>query len=176
LGARLFDPTDLPHAKEVANQGYAVLVHEFRRDLNKFLRHTPLGNLKRLIQQNDLSPETMLCHGQTLLLAAQAAGGVGSLEYQHARAEDLRLSKGGLDAVLEKHKLDALVFPMYWGAKPGAKAGYPTIIIPCGYTQSGQPVGISFLGRAFSEPRLLEIAYAFEQATLARVPPKVAKK
>jgi amidase len=114
-----------------------------------------------------------LRYGQTLLLAAQAAGGVRSLEYQHARADDVRLSKGGLDAVLDKYKLDALVFPMYWGAKPGAKAGYPTVIVPCGYTKSGQPVGISFLGRAFSEPRLLEIAYAFEQATLARVAPKL---
>jgi amidase len=176
LGASLRDPADLPHAKEVANQGFAVLIHEFRRDLNKYLRHTHLGSLKELIRCNDLLPDSLLKYGQTLLLAAQTAGGVGSLEYQHARAEDLRLSKGGLDAVLNKYKLDALVFPMYWGAKPGAKAGYPTVIVPIGYTQSGQPIGISFLGRAFSETRLLEIAYAFEQATQARVPPRVATK
>jgi amidase len=174
LGASLRDPADLPHAKEVANQGFAVLIHEFRRDLNKYLRQTHIGTLAQLIRFNDLEPDTMLNYGQTLLLAAQAAGGVNSLEYQRARAEDLRLAKGGLDSVLDRHKLDALVFPMYWGAKPGAKAGYPTVIVPCGYTSSGQPVGISFLGKAFSEPHLLEIAYAFEQATMARISPKAA--
>jgi amidase len=78
LGASLRDPTDLPHAKEVANQGFAVLIHEFKRDLNKYLRQTHIGNLAQLIRLNDLEPDTRLKYGQTLLLAAQAAGGMRS--------------------------------------------------------------------------------------------------
>lgn len=173
LGAELRDPADLPHAKAVAEQGYAVLIHEFREDLNAFLRHTPLKNLRNLIRANDSDPEHLLRHGQTLLLAAQAALGRGSHEYQVARAQDLQLAKGDLDTVLEKYKIDALVFPMYFGAKPAAKAGYPTVVVPCGYTETGHPVGISFMGKSFAEPRLLEIAYAFEQATMSRRIPEV---
>ncbi len=171
LGATVVD-TNLPEAKAASNLGYSVLIHEFKRDLNKYLRHTSIKNLAKLIAFNDADPENMLRYGQVLLLAAQSSLGAKSLEYLRARAEDLRLAKAGLDTALES--VHALVFPTYWGSSVGAKAGYPTIIVPAGYTETGLPVGISFLGRAWSEPQLLEIAYAFEQATLARVPPKLS--
>jgi amidase len=170
LGATVID-TNLPEAKAASNLGYGVLIHEFKRDLNKYLRHTPIKNLANLIRFNDSDPQNLLRYGQVLLLAAQSSLGTKSLEYLRARAEDLRLAKAGLDAALQN--VDALIFPSYWGSSLGAKAGYPTIIVPAGYTETGLPVGISFLGRAWSELQLLEIAYAFEQATLARVPPKL---
>ena len=171
LGATVTD-TNLPEAKAASNLGYSVLIHEFKRDLNKYLRHTPIKNLANLIAFNDSDPENMLRYGQVLLLAAQSSLGTKSLEYLRARAEDLRLAKAGLDVALES--VDALLFPTYWGSSVGAKAGYPTVIVPAGYTETGLPVGISFLGKAWSEPQLLEIAYAFEQASLARVPPKLS--
>ena len=171
LGAVVLDNHNIPEAKAAFDQGYAVLIHEFKRDLNKYLRHTALKSMANLIRFNDSDPKTMLRYGQTFLLAAQSALGTRSNEYKLARAEDLRLAKGGLDTALDG--VDALVFPTYWGCQIGAKAGYPTVIVPAGYTDTGQPVGISFLGRAFSEPVLLELAYAFEQATLARVAPKL---
>ena len=171
LGATVIE-RNLPEAKAASNLGYGVLIHEFKRDLNKYLRQTPIKNLANLIRFNDADPENMLRYGQVLLLAAQSSLGAKSLEYLRVRAEDLRLAKAGLDTALES--VDALVFPTYWGSSVGAKAGYPTIIVPAGYTETGLPVGISFLGKAWSESQLLEIAYAFEQATLARVPPKLS--
>ncbi len=169
LGATLIE-TNLPDVKAIAELNYAVLIHEFKRDLNKYLRNTPIKNMANLIAFNDADPETMLKFGQILLLAAQSSNGDKSLEYAHARANDLRLARGGLDTAL--NGIDALLFPSYWGSSVGAKAGYPTVIVPAGYTEIGHPIGLSFLGTACSEPRLLEIAYAFEQATLARVTPK----
>jgi amidase len=105
--------------------------------------------------------------------------------YQADRAKDLRLStEEGLDAALRQHKLDALVFPGGSGAALAAKAGYPTVIVPFallpnaptppfpeGFAARRGPFGVSFTGTACSEPRLLELAYAFEQATRKRVPP-----
>jgi amidase len=168
LGATVIDRS-LPEVKAVSELKYVVLLHEFKRDLNKYLRDTPIKNLANLIRFNDSDPQNMLRYGQILLLAAQSSLGKKSLEYLQARAEDLRLAKAGLDIALET--VDALLFPTYWGSAVGAKAGYPTIIVPAGYTENNLPVGLSFLGRGWSEPTLLEIAYAFEQATLARVPP-----
>jgi amidase len=102
--------------------------------------------------------------------------------YQADRAKDLALSRGqGIDAALQTHKLDALIFPGGTGAAIAAKAGYPTVIVPfgtvpnapmpAGFDPKPAPFGVSFTGTACSEPRLIEIAYAFEQATKRRVPP-----
>jgi amidase len=114
----------------------------------------------------------MLKFGQTLLLAAQSTGGVRTPTYARSRAEDIRLSRtDGIDPVMERERLDALVFPMLTGAAIGAKAGYPSVIVPAGYTDDGAPVGLTFLGRAWSEPVLLRLAHAFEQATRHRRPP-----
>ena len=89
-----------------------------------------------------------------------------------SRAEDVRLSRTeGIDPVMERERLDALLFPLRTGAAIGAKAGYPSVIVPAGYTEDGTPVGLTFLGRAWSEPALLRLAYAFEQATRHRRPP-----
>ncbi|HLG56792.1 MAG TPA: amidase family protein [Vicinamibacterales bacterium] len=104
--------------------------------------------------------------------------------YQADRAKDLALSRGqGIDAALQTHKLDALIFPGGTGAAIAAKAGYPTVIVPfgtvpnapmpAGFNARPSPFGVAFTGTACSEPRLIEIAYAFEQATKRRVPPRL---
>ena len=81
----------------------------------------------------------------------------------------------GIDQVMKRERLDALVFPGWSGAAIGAKAGYPSVIVPAGYTAEGTPIGLTFLGRAWSEPTLLRLAHAFETATsLRRAPPSVA--
>jgi amidase len=107
--------------------------------------------------------------------------------YEADRAKDVALAgREGIDAALEQHKLDALVFPANTGAAIAAKPGYPTIIVPFGmvpnapnpplpegFNASPSPFGVSFTGTACSEPRLIELAYAFEQATKRRVPPQL---
>jgi amidase len=175
-GAEILD-ADIESAKAVADLGYAVLVYEFRRDLDAYLSRLEAGAFPRslfeVIRLNEANFQTNLKYGQTLLLAAQSAAGVDSAYYRQTRADDLRLSTtdGGIDATLERHGVDALVLPMYWGAQIGAKAGYPTVTVPAGYTQDGQPVGISFMGRAWSEGQLIRYAHAFEVATRARRAP-----
>jgi amidase len=114
----------------------------------------------------------MLRHGQVLLLAAQSTSGLRAATYRRSRAEDLRLSRTeGIDEVMKRERLDALVFPGWVGAAIGAKAGYPSVIVPAGYTAEGVPFGLTFLGRAWSEPTLLRLAHAFEAATRLRRPP-----
>jgi amidase len=105
--------------------------------------------------------------------------------YEADRAKDLALTgAGGIDAVLREHNLDALLFPGPFGANLAARPGYPSVIVPFGFVPNGQaesfpagfdpkpsPFGVTFTGGACSEPRLIELAYAFEQATKRRVPP-----
>ena len=173
-GAVLID-AEIPTAKAVSDAGYAVLVYEFKRDLNNYLRSLERPypqSLLEVIRLNEVNFETHLRYGQTLLLASQAASGTRGQYYRHARAEDLRLAKlEGIDATMQQHKLDAIFMPMYWGAQIGAKAGYPTITVPAGYDVNGQPVGISLLGSAYSEGKLIQYGYGFEQATKARKSP-----
>jgi amidase len=176
-GAVLVDPAEIKSAQAVADLGYTVLLYEFKRDMNKYLRTLEPGfpgSLLELIRYNEQNHQRMLRYGQTLLLAAQSTSGVNADIYKFARAEDMRLSRQrGIDATLKKHKLDALVMPMYWGAQIGAKAGYPSVCVPAGYSSDGNPVGITFMGTAWSEPTLIRAAYAFEQLTKARRAPKL---
>ena len=132
-------------------------------------------SLLELIRYNETNHKKLLKYGQTLLLAAQSTSGTNSDVYKFTRAEDVRLSRQhGIDATLKKYKLDALVMPMYWGAQIGAKAGYPSVCVPAGYSSDGMPVGITFMGTAWSEPTLIRAAYAFEQLTKARRAPKLS--
>src|SRR5438128_67838 len=127
-------------------------------------------------RQDTARPQEMLRFGQVLLLAAQATSGLRTPTYRRSRAEDLRMSRAdGIDQVMKRERLDALVFPGWSGAAIGAKAGYPSVIVAAGYTAEGTPIGLTFLGRAWSEPTLLRLAHAFETATsLRRPPPSVA--
>jgi amidase len=128
--------------------------------------------------------------GQELMLQAQKKGSLTEKEYKDALAKDLKLSrKEGIDAVMDRLHLDAIVAPTGnppWttdlingdhvvgsSTTPAAVAGYPSITVPAGFAY-GQPVGISFIGRAWSEATLIKFAYAYEQATRHRRPPTFA--
>ncbi len=182
LGAVLVDPADIATAREVTDFRSDVMLYEFKRDLNRYLQGlgeaSPIRSIRELIRFNEARPREMLRYGQVLLLAAQSTNGLRTETYGWSRAEDLRISRtDGIDEVISRERLDALVFPGWSGAAIGAKAGYPSVIVPAGYTTEGVPIGLTFLGRAWSESTLLRLAHAFESATrLRRPPPSVAPK
>ncbi len=164
-----------------------VFIYELKHDLNAYLhdwlKDTNVGSLADIIRFNQEHAERALRFGQDLFLAAEATrGDLSEPEYISARQMDLRASRTqGLDAYMDEHKLDAILFPGVSGAAIAAKAGYPSVEVPAGIISvtTGQrerpvlayPFGATFTGRAWSEPVLLRLAYAFEQASKARRPP-----
>jgi amidase len=179
-GAVIVDPAEISDADRVNRLGYAVLDYEFKTDLNAYLAahpKAPVHSLAEVIAFNKAHAKTALRYGQDILIAAQRIVHDAKAEnrYRRQRALDLRLSRTeGIDAVMNRYQLDAVIFPMSNGSDIGARAGYPTIIVPAGYREDGHPVGISFLGRAWSEGKLIQIAYAFEQASKFRRPPALS--
>lgn len=191
-GATLVDPADLPSHGKYDDSEFEVLLYEFKADLNKYLAERGGGaprSLKELIEFNERNREREMPYfGQEIFLKAQAKGPLTSKAYLAALAKNHRLSRaGGIDAALTRHRLDALIAPTGgppWttdlvngdhfsggSSTPAAVAGYPNINVPAGYV-FGLPVGISFFGTAYSEPVLIKLAYAYEQATKHRRPPQ----
>ena len=193
-GAELIDPANLPSHGRYDDDELEVLLYEFKTGLNEYLGHRSglrartLADLIRFDQQH--SSQEMPYFQQELFERAQAKGPLTEKAYLDARARCVRLSRAeGIDAVLQKHKLHAIVAPTAGPAPlidlvlgdpnwpgcttPPAVAGYPHVTVPAGFVR-GLPVGISFLGAAWSEPVLLQLAYSFEQATKARRPPAFA--
>ena len=161
-----------------------VFVYELKHDLNLYLRDwaeaTEMRSLTEVIAFNMANADRALRFGQDILLAAEATrGDLSELEYVSARQMDLRASRTlGLDAYMDENRLDAVLFPGATGAAIAAKAGYPSVQVPAGFVAGTRdkdtpeyPYGATFTGRAWSEPLLLRLAYAFEQATQARRPP-----
>jgi amidase len=161
-----------------------VFLYELKHDLNVYLRDwatgTAMQSLADIIAFNAAHANRALRFGQDLFLAAEATrGDLSELEYLSARQMDLRASRTlGLDAYMDRHQLDAVLFPGTTGAPIAAKAGYPSVQVPAGFVAGMRnndtpeyPYGATFTGRAWSEPILLRLAYAFEQATLKRRPP-----
>jgi amidase len=175
----------------------SVLLYGFKRDLNAYLASlpssSPVRTLADVIAVNEETPGA-LKYGQQLALLSQlldiTPGSVDTQHYQAARAEDLRRSRGALDGVYNgpdgtkgtSDDFDAILFSGNSGAGTPAKAGYPSIVVPGGLVPAAVqppvandfPSGVTFSGPAFSEPRLIGLAYAFEQATKHRVPPASA--
>jgi amidase len=158
-----------------------VFVYELKHDLNAYLRDwltgTDMHSIVDIIAFNDAHAGRALRFGQDIFLAAEATrGDLSELEYVSARAMDLQASRAlGLDAYMDSHRLDAVLFPGTAGAAIAAKAGYPSVQVPAGFVSGlngkdthDYPLGATFTGRAWSEPILLRLAYAFEQATKAR--------
>jgi len=174
-----------PHSATRYKPAYRsiVFIYELKRDLDLYLRdwatETKMRSLDDIVRFNAAHPEAMR-FGQDLFLAAAATrGDLSELEYKSARAMDVR-SAGplGLDAYMDAHRLDAVLFPGSAGCAIAAKPGYPSVLVPAGLTaRAGStetpdyPIGATFTGRAWSEPTLLRIAYAYEQASLMRRPP-----
>jgi amidase len=192
-GAVLVDPADLTTAGQFDDAEFEVLLYEFKADLDRYLAElgpgAPVHSLREAIEFNDKNRERVMPYfGQELFVMAQAKGPLTDKSYREALEKSRRLArKEGIDATLGKHKLDALVAPTggppwlidlvngdsYTGgsSSPAAVSGYPSITVPAGYA-FGLPVGISFIGAAWSEPTLIRLAYAFEQATRVRRPPR----
>src|SRR5262245_24564778 len=197
-GAVLVDPANIPTLGRFDDTEFDVLLYEFKADLNKYLNGlgalSPVHTLKDVIAFNDAhAAEEMPYFGQEIMTMAEKKGPLTEAKYRAALAKNHQLSRTlGIDAVMTTHKLDALVAPTggpAWlidlvngdggtGAAPGPStvtsvAGYPHITVPAGQVR-GLPVGISFFGRPWSEPTLLKLAYAYEQATKHRRPPTFA--
>ncbi|WNQ10244.1 amidase family protein [Paenibacillus aurantius] len=179
-GAVIVDPADLPSAAEIGHS--SVLMHEFKSALQSYLAGlgpgAPVRTLAEIIAFNQAHPDETLRYGQTLLEHAEerTSGTLTEPAYLADRARDLRLCREeGIDAVLKEHGLDAILFPGDEGEAVGARAGYPSITVPGGFTSEGLPYGITFTSTAFSEPILLKLAYAFEQATRHRKPPRLSR-
>ena len=192
LGATVVDPADIPTAKKMGEGEMTVLLHEFKADLNRYLSglaSSKVRSLKEVIAFNEKHRGKELKYfGQDLFIKAEETPGLKDRKYLKALKRDLLLSrKEGIDYALDKHRLDALVAPTNsppWvvdhvdgdhgvggSSQPTALAGYPAITVPAGFV-FGLPVGITFMGRAYSEPTLIRLAYAYEQATGHRAPPK----
>ncbi len=192
-GATLVDPIELANMDKVADAESAVFMYELKADLNAYLSRlgpkAPVRSLKDIIDFNNRNKKQELQYfGQDSFEKAEAKGPLTSYEYLEALAKCRRYTRTeGIDAVLEKAKVDALIAPTmgpacltdlvvgdhYLGGSStaAAVAGYPSITVPAGFV-FGLPVGLSFFGRAWSEPTLLKLAYAFEQATKHRKPPR----
>ena len=192
LGAVIVDPTDIPTAGKFDDSEFEVLLYEFKADLNTYLKgrsDSAVRTLKELIEFNEKNREREMPYfGQEIFTRAQAKGPLTDRKYRQALRQNHLLTRTqGIDAVIRRHRLDALIAPTGGPAWPtdlingdhftggyssaSAVAGYPHITVPAGYV-FGLPFGISFFGAAFSEPKLIRYAYAFEQATKVRRTPQ----
>ncbi|PZE19645.1 amidase family protein [Paenibacillus xerothermodurans] len=157
------------------------LVYEFKPAINHYLNKlspfVPVHSLKEMIAFNDQYNKKLVTqYGQDLLIAAEATSGtLTEPEYIMSKARDLELARtNGIDAILIRHQLDAILSPGHDGVAAPAKAGYASITVPAGFTKKGEPTGITFFGGQFSEPTLIKLAYAYEQATKHRRPPQLS--
>jgi amidase len=191
-GAVLIDPVAIETLGKFDDSELLVLQYEFKADLHAYFAqfpNAPVHSLKDIIEFNEQNRSSELFYfGQDILEQSEKKGPLTDKAYLDALAKNHRMARQeGIDAVMDKYKLDALVAPTAgpaWpidlvdgdhdtggSSTPPAVAGYPNINVPAGFV-FGLPVGISFFGRAWSEPTLIKIAYAFEQTTQARKPPQ----
>ena len=193
LGAEIVDPVEIAHRREVGRHEYEAMLYEFKAGLNEYLAglgdDAPARTLADVIAFNEAhAAEEMPYFGQEILIEAEAKGPLTEAGYLTARDTASRLSREeGLDATLARHRLDAILGPSggpAWvtdlvhgdtfsvgSSGAAAVAGYPNVTVPAGHVH-GLPVGVSFFGAAWSEPTLIRIAWAFEQAAPHRRPPR----
>lgn len=196
-GATIIDPADIETLGKFDHSELTAFMYELKADLNAYLARlgpsAPVKTLKDIIEFNDRNRQKeMPFFGQDLFLKSEAKGPLSEKEYVDALANNRQMARtDGIDAVMDKHQLHALIAPTggpawitdlitgdHFGggsSNAAAVAGYPNINVPAG-SIFGLPVGISFFGRAWSEPTLIRLAYSFEQATKARHAPKFLPK
>jgi amidase len=192
-GAIIVDPANIETAGKFDDSEFDVLLYEFKADLNGYLASlgpkAPVKSLQDIIVYNEMhKDQEMPFFGQEIMIQAQAKGPLTEKKYLDQLASNLKMSRtDGIDATMDKYKLDAIVAPTgspawatdlingdhFTGASstPAAVAGYPNINVPAGFSH-GLPVGISFFGRPYSEPTLIKLAYSFEQSTKHRRAPQ----
>ena len=191
LGAEIVDPVEID-TKGMGDAQHEVLYYEFKADLNAYLENSgaPIRNLAGVIEYNNTHAETVMPHfGQEAMLEAQSKGPLTDEVYLEALATSKRIAKDGIDNALEANNLDALIAPTRgtaWltdhingdqstgisSSSLAAVSGYASITVPAGDIV-GLPIGISFIGAAFSDASLIKLAYAFEQAGYKRKPPLI---
>lgn len=176
-GATLIDVTFSENLSKLGDDRLLVLLYEFKTGLNKYLaaRGSKYKTLADLIKYNEENKEReMPIFGQELFEQSESKGDLNDKAYTDALQKLKRATREeGIDAVISKDNLDAIVAPTVgatWSI--AAVAGYPYITVPAGFGTDGLPLGVGFFGRAFSEPQLIKFAYAFEQKTKARREPK----
>ncbi len=195
-GATILDPANIPSQGKFDSEEQTVLLYEFKDGLNRYLaqRGATPRTLAELIAFNSREEDReMPIFGQELLVSAQAKGALNTPEYREAHERGKRLAGvEGIDAALQKDRLDVLIAPTMGPAwttdwvngdhfvgggtsSAPAVAGYPHITVPMGAVR-GLPVGLSFVGTAWSEPKLIAYAFAFEQATRGRRSPHFTPK
>lgn len=194
-GAEIVEDVKFESIRKWGGPSYEVLLYEFKADLNKYLAAHPAAPVKSMAEiiefnKNNADLE-MPWFGQEIFLKAQAKGDLSTEEYVTALKDSKRFAgKEGIDAVMAEHNLDAIIaetngpaWTIDWvngdhsgggSSSPAAISGYPNVTVPMGYVE-GLPVGISFFGKAWSEPVLLKIAFAYEQATKHRQAPRFLK-
>ena len=196
-GAVIVDPANLPEAAWNDELPLLLLEYEFKTDLNAYLAtlgpDVRVKTLADIIEFNEQNAELEMPHfGQQRMIASEARGPLTDEAYRNAKRTIQRANReDGIDALMDEHQLDAIVAPtrdLPWvtdhikgdrldggsSAGPAAIAGYPDVSVPMGFV-SGLPAGVSFFGRAWSEPVLIRIAYAYEQATQERRAPTFQK-
>jgi amidase len=194
LGAVVVDPADITTAGQFDDSEFAVLLYEFKADLSRYLSTWVPGSgaktLADLIAFNEHNKDREMPYfGQEIFIQAQAKGPLTDQDYLRALDKNHLLARTqGIDAVMAEHHLDALIAPtggppalidLVNGdpggggsfSSPAAVAGYPHVTVPMGYV-AGLPVGLSFVGRPWSEATLIKLAYAYERETKARRPPR----
>jgi amidase len=186
---RIFDPA-------AHDDSFEVMLYEYKYGLNQYFESlgdaAPIKSLAELIVFNEADSIELMYFDQEYLKMAQAKGDLNSPEYRNAlRKMQQATREDGIDRVMDTHQLDAIIAPtgspawktdwvngdfyMLGSSSPAAISGYPNITVPMGFIDV-LPVGISFFGRAWSEPLLLEIAYAYEVGTHHRQPPQFREK
>lgn len=195
MGAIVIDPVVVPNSKKIGKTELEVLYYEFKADLNLYLASLGLKarvkTMEEVIKFNQENRARVMPYfGQERMTIAQEKGPLNSKKYREALAKNRRLTRQeGIDVPMKKHRLDAIVVPTggpawlidlvngdsdNWdmeSTSPAAVAGYPHITVPAGYI-FGLPVGISFFSKAWQEPKLIKLAYSFEQASMVRKPPQ----
>jgi amidase len=189
-GAEIVDSIEI-ETEGMGDSEYTVLLYEFKADLNNYLSESgaPLRSLEEVIEFNDAnSAAVMPFFAQDILLESENKGPLTDSEYLEALETSGRIARAGIDGAIAEHKLDALVAPTngpawltdhingdsYGGVGSSSLAaisGYPSITVPMGFV-SNLPIGLSFIGAANHDKQLIELAYAFEQASSIRRPPE----
>ena len=198
LGAIVTDPVDLPDVEKITVPEFDALYYEFKYGINAYLKYLATvdggadvpGSLAGLIEFNERNAAWVLCRfGQEIFHAAEATtGNLADPDYLELRGFATRLAVASLETPTAEHRLDAIIsltanpawltdyilgdHSVFGASRPAAVSGWPAISVPFGYVR-GLPVGVTLVGPRWSEPRLLAIAYAFEQATAARRQPSL---
>ncbi|MEH7444993.1 amidase family protein [Bacillus sp. JJ1122] len=176
-GAEVVQDIEIPSFKR--EWSWSVPSHEMKHSLDNYLAklpaYVPVHSAAELIQYNRKHEEKALKYGQNMLeYREKFPNTLKSPEYLLSKLEDLYYSQEqGIDYALREYGLDAIIFPAYICSTICAKAGYPAITVPAGYMENGRPFGITFASTAFSEGTLIKLAYAYEQETKHRKPPKL---